>query len=66
MVYECGYLSSNILLAVIPPGNADGPSLSIRAYGPSIGGSDEPLFELVDRPENCVGLSWVIAEAYLN
>jgi len=30
-------------------GNADGPPLSIRAYGPSIGGSDEPLFELVDR-----------------
>jgi len=37
-----------------------------RAYGPSIDGSDEPLFELVDRPENCVGLSWVTAEAYLN
>jgi hypothetical protein len=30
-------------------GNAGGVPLSIRAYRPSIGGSDEPLFELVDR-----------------
>ena|SRR5215216_4401414 len=30
-------------------GYTDGPPLSIRVYAPSIGGSDEPLFELVDR-----------------
>ena len=29
--------------------NAGGVPLSIRAYGPFIGGSDEPVFELVDR-----------------
>ena len=29
--------------------NAGGAPLSIRAYGPFVGGSDEPLFELVDR-----------------
>ena len=29
--------------------NAGGVPVSIRAYGPSITGSDEPLFELIDR-----------------
>jgi hypothetical protein len=29
--------------------NAGGVPLSIRAYGPFIGDSDEPVFELVDR-----------------
>ncbi len=29
--------------------NAGGLPLSIRAYGPFIDGSDEPVFELVDR-----------------
>ena len=29
--------------------NANGVPLSIRAYGPFLGGSDEPVFELVDR-----------------
>jgi hypothetical protein len=30
-------------------GNAGGVPVSIRAYGPSITGPDEPLFELIDR-----------------
>ena len=43
--WEVAGLSSPHLVA----GNAGGVPLSIRAYGPFIGGSDEPPFELVDR-----------------
>ena len=40
-------------------GYADGAPLSIRAYRASIGGSDEPLFELVDR---LLGLTYWVGE----
>jgi len=40
-------------------GYAGGVPLSIRAYGPSIGGSDEPIFELVDR---LLGLTYWVGE----
>lgn len=55
--WEIGGHSSPHLVA----GNAGGLPLSIRAYcdGPSIGGSYEPVFELVDR---LLGLTYWVHE----